>query len=231
MQIHAQQAPSEINVRPAGFTLIEVLIAMAITAIVGVIAYSAIAQVTSGAEGLRANADRSYEVNRALMIMSRDLRHFVARPIRDEYGESEPAMAGGELARFKLSFTRAGWHNPQGYPRSNLQRVNYRVEDEALWRDSYVVLDRAGNTEPRSTLLLDNVEYMDLSFIGAVEALQIDSEGESIDKSNWPENWVPSNDAAADRLAPPIALEVRLQLTDWGEVKRLYDLPNNKPPQ
>ena len=117
--------------RSSGFTLIEVLIALAITAFVSIIAYTSLSTVMSGVESLRANTDRIYEINRAMMILSRDLRQFADRSVRDEFGEIEPAMTGGELARFTLSFTRRGWHNPNGHPRSSLQRVNYRLEDGA----------------------------------------------------------------------------------------------------
>ena len=66
--------------KPAeGFTLLEVLIAMAITAFVALIATTSLSRVLDGVESLRASADRTYEVNRAWMIISRDLRHFVER--------------------------------------------------------------------------------------------------------------------------------------------------------
>ena len=143
---------------PTGFTLIEVLIALAITAFVSMIAYTSLSTVLSGVESMRENTDRIYEVNRAFMILTRDLRQFADRPVRDEYGELEPAMTGGILARFPLSFTRTGWHNPNRHPRSNMQRVNYRLEDQALWRDSYPVLDRASDTEPDSVVLLEGVD-------------------------------------------------------------------------
>ncbi len=152
--------------KPAGFTLVEVLIALAITAFVSMIAYTSLSTVMTGVERLRENTDRIYEVNRAFMIMSRDLRQFTARPVRDEFGELEPAFTGGELARFALSFTRTGWHNPNSHPRSNLQRVNYRLEDDGLWRDTYPVLDRTADTEPDSVLLLDGVESLQLTFLG-----------------------------------------------------------------
>ena len=156
--------------KPAsGFTLVEVLIALAITAFVSVIAYTSLSTVMTGVESLKDNTDRIYEINRAFMILSRDLRQLSPRGVRDEFDEREPAFVGGELARFSLSFTRAGWHNPLGHPRSTLQRVNYRLEDEALWRDSYPVLDRATNTEPQSVLLLDGVEELHLAFIGSLE--------------------------------------------------------------
>ncbi len=101
-----------------GFTLVEVLIALAITSFVATIAYTSLSATLNGAESTQAVAERSYQVNRALLILSRDLEHFVARPLRDEFGEAEPALQGGPAARFQLSFTRAGWHNPQGHPPS-----------------------------------------------------------------------------------------------------------------
>ena len=211
--------------RDAGFTLIEVLIALAITVFVSLIAYTSLSAVMSGVESLRANTDRIYEVNRALMIISRDLRQMANRPVRDEFGEIEPAMTGGELARFTLSFTRTGWHNPNAHPRSYLQRVNYRLEDGALWRDSYPVLDRAADTEPQTVMLLDEVDELRLTFLSSLEDLQIETGGGSIDTTNWVENWVIDTSAPGGELAAPVAIEMVLQLPDWGEMRRLYALP------
>jgi len=214
-----------VGPRQRGFTLVEVLIAMAITAFVAVLAYNSLSGVMTGIERLRDNADRSYEVNRAWMIISRDLREFVPRPVRDEFGETEPALMGGEAARFLLSLTRSGWHNPNAHPRSNLQRVNYRLEDEALWRDSYYVLDRAGDTEPESVVLLDDVEYLELAFLGSLEQVRPEGRDTAVDSSNWAENWVLDTSDPGAGLPPPVALEIRLQLKDWGEMRRLYALP------
>ena len=210
---------------PAGFTLIEVLIAMAITAFVSMIAYTSLSTVMSGVERLRENTDRIYEVNRALMIISRDLRQFANRPVRDEFGQVEPALTGGLLARFTLSFTRTGWHNPNDHPRSNLQRINYRLEDGGLWRDSYAVLDRAADTEPQTVLLLDEVDDLQLTFLPVLEALQVQTGGTTIDTANWSENWVAGSSEPGQDLAPPVAIEMMLQLEDWGEVRRIYALP------
>jgi general secretion pathway protein J len=183
-----------------------------------------LSRVLDGVESLRTSADRTYEVNRAWMIISRDLRHFVERPVRDEFGEIESALLGGPLARFALSFTRAGWHNPNAHPRSNLQRVNYRLEDEALWRDSYPVLDRASDTEPYSVLLLDGVEDMQLAFLGSLEAVQTQSGSAALDTSNWAENWVVDVGQPGAELNSPVGVEISLQLQGWGEMRRLYAL-------
>lgn len=215
----------EVRESEAGFTLIEVLIALAITAFVASIAYASLSTVLAGVEATRESADRTYEINRALMIITRDLRQFSPRPVRDEFGEEEAAMVGGSLARVLLSFTRSGWHNPIGQPRSTLQRVNYLLEDETLWRESYAVLDRAGDTRPGRARLLEGVEAIDLAFLATLAEVETESDGEGLDTRDWAENWVPDNGASQAGILPPVAIEIRLQLNDLGEIRRLYALP------
>jgi general secretion pathway protein J len=209
--------------RDRGFTLVEVLIALAITAFVSTIAYTSLSTVITGIERTRENSQRAYAVNRAWMIISRDLRQFVSRPVRDEFGEQEPALQGGPAARYTLSLTRSGWHNPNAHPRSNLQRVNYRLEDDALWRDSYPVLDRAGDTEPASVKLLEGVEQLKLEFLGSMN--QARGTASSLDTRQWSESWIADSSQPDTVLPPPAALQLTLQLEDWGELRRLYELP------
>ena len=209
----------------AGFTLIEVLIALAITAFVAAVAYSSLSTAMLAVESTRTTAQRTYEMNRAWMIISRDLRQFVARPVRDEFGQVEPAMAGGAAARFALSFTRGGWHNPNGLPRSNLQRVNYRVEDGALWRDTYPVLDRAPETQAQQVRLLEGVEVLELVFLGDLGAAEREGRGLTLDTRGWQASWVADTSAPDLELSPPVALEIRLELEDLGELRRIYALP------
>ncbi|MBT4522897.1 MAG: type II secretion system minor pseudopilin GspJ [Halieaceae bacterium] len=211
--------------RISGFTLIEVLIALAITATVATIAYASLSTVISGVEGTQRVAERTYEVNRAWMIISRDIRQFVNRPIRDEFGDQESAIQGGNAARFMLSFTRAGWHNPNNHARSTMQRVNYLVDEEVLWRETYPVLDRAGTTEGQRTKLLSGVDTIGLRFLDSLGAVEMNRDGNNIDTRNWKENWVADASAQGANLAPPVALEIRLQLMDWGEMRRLYEIP------
>ena len=109
----------------SGFTLVEVLVAMAITALISVMAYTGLSSALSGAESMRAAATRAHEINQALSMLSRDLRQVVNRPVVDELGQLSPALSGGELAPDSLVLTRAGWHNSTGAPRSALQRVRW----------------------------------------------------------------------------------------------------------
>ena len=199
------------------------MIALAITAFVSTIAYTSLSTVITGMERTRENSQRAYAVNRAWMIISRDLRQFVSRPVRDEFGEQEPALKGGPAARYTLSLTRSGWHNPNAHPRSNLQRVNYRLEDDALWRDSYPVLDRAGDTEPASVKLLEGVEQLKLEILRSMN--QARGTASSLDTRQWSESWIADSSQPDTVLPPPAALQLTLQLEDWGELRRLYELP------
>ncbi|MDX1732818.1 MAG: type II secretion system minor pseudopilin GspJ [Halioglobus sp.] len=208
-----------------GFTLVEVLIALGITAFVSMIAYTSISTVITSVATLRDNGDRAIEINRAWAILSRDLREFAPRPVRDEFGDTEPALAGGRANRFLLSLSRAGWHNPHGHPRSNLQRINYRLEDDELLRDSYFVLDRAGDTEAQTVVLLEGVEDMQLAFLGSLEQIRFESRSTNVDTANWAEDWVTDTSNPEAVPQPPQAVEIRLQLQDWGEMRRIYALP------
>jgi general secretion pathway protein J len=210
--------------RARGFTLIEVLVALAITAFVAAAAYSGISTVLGGTEQLREAATRTRELNRALAIINRDLRQFVDRPVRDEFGERQPALSGGPLAWFPLTLTRGGWHNSLELPRSDLQRVHYYLEDGSLWRAYYPVLDRLANTPRLAVRLLDDVERIELRFLRDIERLRVDRDG-VVDSSDWERNWVDEVGGGTATLLPPIAVELRLELADLGLLRRLYVLP------
>ena len=206
--------------RQGGFTLIEVLIAMAITALVATLSFNSLSAVLSSVESLREHGQRTAEMNRAWTIVSRDLRQFTLRPVRDQFGESESALFGSAAVDKSLSFTRTGWHNPNQRLRSELQRVRYRLEDNILWRESYFVLDRTSESEVQRVELIRNVEEFEIAFLGSGTEVR----GEELDTENWPLSWG-VNASNRNVVAPPQALELRLELADWGELRWLYDLP------
>lgn len=210
--------------RAAGFTLIEVLIAIAITAFVAVVAYTTLTTVISGVESVRQEADRLHHLTRALDTLSRDIRQVANRPIADEFGLPRSALEGGPLARETLALTRAGWHNTTGAPRSTLQRVAYYLEGDQLIRAAYPVLDRTSAIEPREVVLLEGVLTFELRFLADVGSLRI-GRNLDIDRRFWEENWV-ADLSQPDAVIPlPQAVAVRLELEDWGDIERLYVLP------
>jgi len=209
----------------SGFTLVEVLIAMAITAFVSVLSYQTLSTALAGIESARTESERLHEINRAFTVLSRDVRQMTNRPVRDEFGQMASAVSGGELARDPLRLTRSGWHNSTGAPRSTLQRVAYRLEEDKLLRLSYPVLDRTTAIEPTETVLIDGVKVFELRFLPSVNALEVDR-NQVIDRRFWQENWVADVGFTDKIIDPPAAIEVRVILSDWGELERLYVMPS-----
>ena len=208
----------------AGFTLVEVLIAMAITAFVAVVGYTGLTTVITGVDSLRQETRQLEELNRAFQVIGRDLHQFVDRSVYDEFGSRLSSMEGGELATQSLSFTRAGWHNSVGLPRSSLQRVAYYVDEDKLIRASWPVLDRTGAVEPVEVVLLGEVDTFEVRFLGALDELEVNRDSQ-IDRRFWQENWIPDVSRREALTEPPIAVEVRLLVPQWGQLERLYVLP------
>ena len=209
----------------SGFTLVEVLVAMAITALISVMAYTGLSSALSGAESMRAAATRAHEINQALSMLSRDLRQVVNRPVVDELGQLSPAFSGGELASDALVLTRAGWHNSTGAPRSALQRVRWWLEDDQLWRGYFPVLDRTAGTEAVETTVLDDIERFEVRFLPALSVLESDR-NDVIDRRNWQDNWIIDFSQPGQLPAPPAAVEVVMGVVGLGEVRRTYVLPS-----
>ena len=217
-----RRSPAQQTAR--GFTLVEVLIALAVTAFVAAAAYAGLSAVIDGVDATRAVARRTEDLNRALMILSRDLRQFAPRPVRDEFGEVEPALSGGPLAPFPLTLTRTGWHASAEQPRSHLERVSYYLEDDALWRLSWPVLDRASSVEPQRVRLLDGVERLELRFLPRLDTLTA-GRGSAVDSRDWERSWIRQVGVDTPLPPPPVALELRLDIAALGEIRRLYALP------
>ena len=204
---------SAVQLTHSGFTLFEVMVAIAIFAILGIAANSLLSQTVRTDEKVRDRTARLAEVQRAIGILERDALQAVARPVRDELGGSRPALQGG--VQEMLEFTRLGWRNPTGRPRAELQRVAYVLENKQLLRLYWNVLDRADGSLPVRQVLLTGVDEASVDFI--------DSEGQS--QSFWPQD-----DAGPDALvALPRALRWRLNVAPYGEIERLLALPDTLP--
>ena len=213
------------NAPARGFTLVEVLIAMAITTLISVLAYTGLSSALSGAESLRSASGRAHDINQTLAMLSRDLRQVVNRPVVDEFGQVVPALMGGEMAREPLALTRAGWHNSTAAPRSTLQRVRWWLEDERLWRGYFAVLDRTAGTEAVETAILEGVERFELRFLPTLSAVESDR-NDVIDRRNWRDSWIADLSQPGQMPSPPAAVEVLMEVSGLGELRRTYVLPS-----
>ncbi|MFK8018320.1 MAG: type II secretion system minor pseudopilin GspJ [Pseudomonadales bacterium] len=202
-----------------GFTLLEVLIAVALTALVGVIAYGFLDSAMRSYEGHSVKAKRLNEINLFFSMLSRDIVHAIDRPIRDENGETEDAMEGGFDSQYLLALTRGGWPNPRELPRSDLQRIAYGLNDTRIERIAWPVLDRVDSENVFKSIALEGVNNVVFRFLMADDVI-IDDDQVSRD---WQESW-PVNIQGQQGAGLPKAVEVTVDLEGWGELRRLYAL-------
>jgi general secretion pathway protein J len=203
--------------RAGGFTLLELLVAVAIFAVVGVLALSGYTQLQKQAEYADQRLERTREVQRAVQTITQDLAQIDPRPIREPLGESQlPAVLAQDVVEYNLQFTRAGWSNTAGLPRATLQRVGYRLDQEGLWRDHWPVLDRTLTVEPVRRKLLAGVRSVTFRFMDS--------------SRTWVDRWPATSGtivggAGPDMRQRPAAIEVTLELEDWGTIRRVVEVP------
>lgn len=215
--------------RTHGFTLIEVLVASAITALIGIIAYGFLGSALDAQTSQQRQADRLNELNLFFVVLARDVRQAVKRPIRTEFGEeTEPAVFGGPGTEYLLSLTRGGWYNPRGVVRSSLQRVAYGLNDkQEIERAAWQMLDRASDQNIYKSVVLTGVEEVYFRFL---EQNQLRVDDDEIAKE-WSESWPPESvqlQQGQTYEELPVAIEITLTLQDLGEVRRIYALAVEK---
>ena len=194
-----------------GFTLLELLVALGIFAILAAMAYSGLNSVMTARQVTNQHADRLSQLQMAFLWLGRDVEQAIDRPIRDEYGVVQLAMLGVETGRYQLELTRTGWRNPAGRARSHLQRVAYGVREGDLVRAYWNVLDRAQDSEPLESVMLDGVEKLELRFLNA--------------SNSWQDSWPSSQLGGAPSSVPPKAVEVTLETKAEGRITRLFRVP------
>ncbi len=197
--------------RQSGFTLVELLVAMAIFAIISVLALGGLNAVATQQSLTRAKLEELARLQRAFEYLYRDFSQVYPRPVRDELGQDrEAALLADGRQDYLLRLTRGGWRNPAGLPRGSLQRVQYRLEAGQLMREYWPVLDRPLGMEPYSEVLLDGVDRLAIEFL--------DADGQ------WREQWPPLNALNDPALPRPRAVRLTLELDGWGEIQRLVEM-------
>ena len=218
--------------RPCGFTLVELLVALFITAILFAMGYGALSQALSNRQEVEEQSARLTAIQQAVRVMEQDIELMQPRPARDLLGNGyeDPlvaslnalagaagAQAGSSAARqgpALVSFTRGGWANPAGLPRGELQRVAYLLRDGKLIRQHLPVLDGTAATEVQERELLDQVEALSFRFM---------DEG-MVWSAAWPTPAMQGLPQPALLRARPVAVEITLKLKDVGLLTRIVEV-------
>jgi general secretion pathway protein J len=211
-----------------GFTLLELLLAMGVSALIAVLAYLSISGALTANSGLHREVLLMSELQRALDIIEMDIGNMLARRNQTLQGSTEPVLLGGNTHDPLLQFSRGAVENPAGLQRSDMQRLRYVLSDKRLWRQHRWQLDGADpNQLPESTLLLEQVQSIRLEFMprlpkGTLSA--IDSVAMP-DLLPWVEVWDSEHLQAGQTHPLPLALRLTIDVEGFGSVQRILGIP------
>ena len=215
-----------------GFTLIEVVIAIGVTVVLGAVAAVSISRSVDMRDELNSSLKQLNEMESFWQVLQTDLNHASNRRlpsaavrIGEERGSAfmggDPEASGSNylLGANILFFARDGWPNPLQQQRSDLQRVAYRFEEGRLWRDYWPERNQPLDDEPIGTrLLMENVEEIRVRFLPP--------NAEKVVGGSWRDVWPPTDaNFQQGSWQLPTAIEVTVSTEEYGDVQRIFALP------
>lgn len=234
-------------IKSQGFTLLEVMIAISITALIGIASTNLLSNIIESKKVTDIRSEQLTTLQRFNQFVSRDVEQILNRSIRDQYGDTLPAIII-DSPDYLAEWSRLGWRNSPiaENPRAIIQRIafqlfdindeeceqaklrlaewgNFDPEGFCLLRYFWPVLDRAGDTEPKTQIILDLVESLEIDILAeSYTASEAGSASDSINQSkesNWYSQW-PSLQAGDKQI--PIAMRWKITLPQMGEIERLW---------
>ncbi|WP_257265773.1 type II secretion system minor pseudopilin GspJ [Endozoicomonas sp. ONNA2] len=205
-----------------GFTLLELMVAIVLFSMISTAAYKLFMSVTRAQEATQLVLDDLDKLQRAEIVLEKDLLQITRRPVRDERGIPQPALKAPGSGGTFMEFTRSGWQNPLKAARSTLQRVAYALEDHQIIRYYWPTLDRAPDSAPVRQVVMSSVNSMKVRFRN--------------DHKQWVSTWPPKQDLQSaasggglDQV--PSALELTIVHEAMGSMVTVVPLITYKPDQ
>jgi general secretion pathway protein J len=192
--------------RSSGFTLVEVLLALAIFGAIAVLAYRATASLTEGEARLSVEARRWRTLEALFTRFEADIRQAVPRASRagtriEPAWLALPADGAGNAA---LVFTRSGAEFADD-PGIAGQRIGYRLRGRAVEIAYWPQLDNAADVQPAVYTLVDGVTGFRIAYLGRA--------------GPWRDSWPVQGESALPR-----AVRVDLTLDSGEAIERWFAL-------
>jgi general secretion pathway protein J len=235
-------------VRQSGFTLVELLLAIAISAILAFYTTRLVGEMSTAQDRIE---EQRFHVQQLQLAMSRIEQDMLQaqqqRSIKNEFGEYFPGLK--LTPDPQLSITRSGW--PRSLlltaPRSEMQRVEYRLErmTEDVCRLSVYLLDRIQSDQLDGYCLVRRHWYQldqgsipeprDISLLGYLEQMEIrvkqvpdqpTNGNTQAAKPEWRDHWPPANFGNQNTGTEQVGgVEITLTHLHYGELKRFWSIP------
>lgn len=193
LHIHGATSPND-----AGFTLVEVLIAITIFAIIATAGSGLLTMSISAKQATETAQAKVNQLRVTRSLIKSDMAQTILQRSRDPFGgQKKSAFEGGRAAKHTdgllLSFARTGHTNPNGLiARSTNQHVRYIVRDNQLIRQASQRLNPGPDTSTFERILLDDIQSAAIRFY---------------DGNNWQDSWVATG-YPGSKLPRAIALDI-----------------------
>ena len=197
------KAKFQSTAKQPGITLLELLVVIAVFSIMSAAAYSGLQNSLKAEENFSASMKDLEAVQMSLTLFQRDIMQLSPRAVRDAFGDNEAAI--GLFNGQELVFTRGGNFSSLKLDQTELTRVSYSLQDEQFIRSHWRHLDSTQGDRPLSASLLGKVTNLQIRVLDQ--------------NSLWHLDWPISNNAKIR------ALELTIELEDWGEIRRLFPAP------
>lgn len=180
---------------------------MSIFAIISILSYTGLHSVILSKTETEAALNRLQQLQMTMLTLSNDMQQLVNRPGHDSMGSPLYPLTT-QNSDYIVSFSRSGWRNPAQLPRSTIQRVAYRIDEDKLIRVYWPHIDRANDEKVVERVLIKNIDSLDLRFKN--------------DKNEWKLDWPSASSlSSGSATSLPRAVEITLKMSDWGDIVRL----------
>ncbi|AHE67166.1 GspJ family T2SS minor pseudopilin variant LspJ [Legionella oakridgensis] len=192
-----------------GYTLIEIMVALAVFAILAVLTSVAMYHAFNTRARVNIHSDRLSELQLAMTIITRDAQQAVNRPVREAEMHLSSSFIGQPLY---FEFTRGGIVNPNGTEkRSTMKRIAFICQEQQLIRRSWN-LDEPKRKQYQDKIILNNLDSCSFAYLSHNRQVLTD----------WHEHVVMQNQI---KDPMPIAIQWTLKLHNWGEMSLLFIIP------
>lgn len=196
-----------------GYTLIEILVALSVFAILATITGSVMIQTFNTRHHINSKIDQLNAIQIALILLQQDTEQAINRPIYGDQMLLFPAFTG---EGHYFEFTRGGLENPLGVAqRSTLKRVAYVCNEGRLIRRSWFHVDTPQRQHFQDKILLDDLDQCSFAYLNHANAVL----------PFWNEETT-SSEKPSQSL--PTAIQISLSIKGWGNMSLLFAMQGGR---